>query len=312
MRSGNDTKNLTTMRLIISTFILCLLSLKMFGQQKQPQTEQLHPKFSEAYCPSAQVLVKSVIFYENYAKVYLAFEEVIVGQQVLITSLDKEYQQTFLLYSNELLVDNIPNGKLYEIEVKDACGDYVSIAFFTTRVEDIETHGIEVSNRMFKAITVFQKQKNNLPLTDFLRDLKTVSPYEKIAFIQQYFLDSRPFTKDEGTKLPEVTLLEKGGEECLCKFVFNTTQRATPAIVTADGKLKHVHEESVNSNGGIKIPWDSDSRYWWYRNTMGPSKWHYLWSEGWEAGGTDREVSYNVLSGLDEESQPSPHMVELA
>ena len=92
MRSGNDTKNLTTMRLIISTFILCLLSLKMFGQQKQPQTEQLHPKFSEAYCPSAQVLVKSDIFYENYAKVYLLCGKSI--EALMICYLNLVYETT--------------------------------------------------------------------------------------------------------------------------------------------------------------------------------------------------------------------------
>ncbi len=283
--------------------LMFLFALSLFGQEEEP----LHPKFSEVYCSPPQLIAKAVIQYEGYSKVYLEFDNAIASEGLTIRSLDESHLQQSTLSGNGILIPNLPPEKLYEIEMNDDCGEPTIVGTFSTGAGDASTYGIEVSDRMFRAITDFQSLDPEVPLSQFLEELETVSPYEKIAFIQQYFYGGQRFQTDGGPVLPPPPPPPPSGDDCLCKFVFNTTQLATPALL-ANGILKHVHEESVGPNGDIKVPWSSHSRYWWFRNTKGAAKWHYAWSEGWKAGGTHRSYSYSVADS----TLVSPHMGQLA
>ncbi len=280
-----------------------LFALNLCGQEEQP----LHPKFSEVYCTASQLVAKAVIHYEGYSKAFLEFDAVETVAGLTIRSLDEGYVEQFTLSGNGILVSNLPPEKLYEVEMTDDCGEPVVVGTFSTGAGDANTYGIEVSDRMFQAITDFQSLVPEMPLSQFLGELETVSPYEKIAFIQQYFYGGQKFQTDGGPVLPPPPPTPPTEGDCLCRFVFNTTQIASPAILE-NGLLKHIHEESAGPNGGIKIPWNSKSRYWWFRNTKGAAKWHYAWSEGWKAGGIHRSYSYSVA----DETLASPHMGQLA
>lgn len=291
------------MRLINLTWLTFFFALSLFGQEEQP----LHPKFSEIYCTPPQLVAKAVIHYEGYSKAYLEFDTIMDAGGLTIRSLDEVYSQQFTVPGNELLVTNLPTEKLFEVETADDCGNPAVVGMLSTMAGDAETFGIEVSDRMFRAIMDFQALEPEQPLGQFLNSLQEVSPYEKIAFIQQYFYGGQKFQTDGGTVLPPPPPPPPPPDTCLCRFVFNTTQIAAPAIL-ANGVLKHVHEKSVHSNGDHKIPFNSDSRYWWFRNTKGAAKWHYAWTEGWKAGGTHRSYSYSVVDS----TLASPHMGQLA
>ena len=293
------------MRLINLTSLMFFFALSLFGQEEQP----LHPKFSEIYCTPPQLVAKAVIHYEGYSKAYLEFDTIMDAGGLTIRSLDEAYTQAFTVFGNELLVTNLPAEKLFEVEMTDDCGEPAVVGMLSTMEGDVETFGIEVSNRMFRAIMDFQALEPEQPLSQFLNDLVTVSPYEKIAFIQQYFYGGQKFQTDGGTVLPPAPPPPPPPTEdtCLCRFVFNTTQIAAPAVLMS-GVLGHVHEESVGQDGGIKIKWNNGAKYWWFRNTKGAAKWHYAWSEGFGTGGDHKSYSYSVVDS----TLASPHMGQLA
>ncbi|TAK41327.1 MAG: hypothetical protein EPO28_08750, partial [Saprospiraceae bacterium] len=295
--------------IIFSTLTLFFLasSTFLYGQEEQP----LDPKFLEENCRPPILVAKAVIHYQQYSKAYLEFDGVTANQKFTFKTLEGDFSQEVISSTPAILLSGLPSEKLFAVETLDACSDTVVVATISTKAEDADVHGIEVSTRMFKAITDFQDLETETDLMSYMQGLTSVSNYEKTAFIQQYLYNGQKFATDEGVIFP--TLLPPPPppplDSCLCKFVFNTTQIASPAILN-NGTLGHVHEESVNPGdpSSPKIPWNSDSRYWWFRNTKGAAKWHYAWSEGWAAGSQHRSYSYSVVDS----NMVSPHMGQLA
>ncbi|MBI1226596.1 MAG: T9SS type A sorting domain-containing protein [Bacteroidetes bacterium] len=294
------------MRLLKLTFILLAFAQLVHGQEEQP----LDSIFYEENCHPPSLVAKAVIHYQQYSKAYLEFDAVVANQKFTFQSLDSEFSDEVNTSSPTILLTGLPYDELFTVSTLDGCGDTVVVATVSTKEDEAEQQGIEVSDSMFKAIVDFQQLDNETSLTDYLEQLTSVSVYEKVAFMQQYLYDGEKFTTDEGSSFPShIPPPAPPADSCRCKFVFNTTQIATPAILN-NGVLGHVHEESVNPGNpsSPKIPWDSDSRYWWFRNTKGAAKWHYAWSEGWSSGSQHRSYSYSVVDS----NLVSPHMGQLA
>lgn len=307
----------------LAFFGLLLCSLPLMGQEDEyPGPAPLHPNFEEPYCPVPKLVGKAVIHYQGYSRVFLEFDESVVGRNVAVQTIESSFAEGALMSSSDLLLDAVPPDTELEITVTDDCGQLVTLGSISTNPTDAATYGIEVSDRMYQAIKDFQNMEASVPFSAYLEELPTVSPYEKIAFIQQYYYNGARFQQDMGTVIPVIPGPpgpgpdddddddDDGGggdEDCRCRFVFNTTQIATPAQLMS-GVLGHVHEKSQHSNGDHKIPFQKDARYWWFRNTKGPGKWHYAWTEGWKAGGNHYAYNYNVV----EDSFESPHHAQLA
>lgn len=293
------------MRFLFYFFVSMVLSTSLVGQTTSP--ELLADKQP---CIAPSMVAQAVISYEAGAKVYLEFTHLKSGQNLTLRSTDGVFSKRIKSFNSEVIEAGLPYDKAFELKALNACGEEVVVGTFTTQKQDIETDGISVSGRMFAAIEEFQRI-GNMPLPEYLEGLMTVSPYEKIAFLQQFFFPNKKLATDEGTSLPKIgeTDHAETNQKCTCALLVNLSQLAVPGemfdVSFGNGNFSPSFEAD-SSEYGTWLPFDEDWKEKYSRRTTGPAKEHYLMNTGWN-GNENHETEYfveNLGSG-------SPHMAQL-
>ena len=266
---------------------------------------ELSPEFLAVMadtCRPPRLVAKSVINYEAYSRAYLKFEGTVEGQPFGYRLLDATEGGQVSSTNGEILVEGLLPDNLYEVTVVDNCGDEVVVTILSTFADNPSIRGIEVSARMYNTIVAFQGQDGAIPLYQYIEEAEGVSPYEKVSFMQQYFYKGQKFQTDAGPTLPPPPPTTTT-TECLCMFVFNTSQNALPGTLLPDGSIM----PSTDDSGG-KIDLPGNAHWWWATYTKGAAKWNAVQSEGWHAGSTENTVSTDVINNIN----ASPYMGQVS
>jgi len=183
------------------------------------------------------------------------------------------------------LIENLLPDKKYEVLTLSRCEVFESAGEIDTKSGEKET--LDVSADLYEAIREFQQNESTaVSLSQFLSTREDVSFFEKVYFIQQYFLRGQTISTFSHTELPGFV----PPAICNCKFVFNISQIAVPGGLNPDGTISpKTAFQTKKPMSGI-----SYNAAWWNRNTKGAAKWHQLWTEGSKAGGTDHKYEMKM------------------
>lgn len=274
--------------------MLCTVHLCRSQTDTTFTPQPLDPRFLAALadtCYSPVLTVNVTVAYQGYAKAYLEIEGMKAG--VAITLKNTAEGSLLSLTSDNngaVTISNLPLEKTYEVGVLNHCGKLVTIGYVDTKTG--KKDAIDVSTRLYEALTDFQHQQAEIPLTQYLAELQGVAFYEKVAFLQQYYYNGQPLSVDSDSELPPPGHPE--GDSCNCRFVFNTVQTAVPVKLMSNGTIQ---PEVITSE---KRPLCTDySAYWWVRQSAGAAKWHHLWTEGSKAGSSICTWRMSMLDSTD-------------
>jgi len=267
--------------------ILLFLGLAWSVQSQTPYPAPYHPKFSSAadnpcYSPGLQAF--QVIYYAQGPMVFAQFSDAV--SQVRLKRADQPTFSTIAIGGEEKLLPGLVANKDYEVYVLDQCGQYVLGGSFSTAITTAQ--GIAVSEKMYRALRDFQQQPSvsSVPLGQFLENRQDVAFFEKVYFIQQYFLKGAVIPTFSDQKLPEF----RPPTICNCEYVWNILQYVVPGEDLMNGLIKTRSEHQEKQGLGSDY-----SAFWWWRDTKGAAKWHHLWTEGSKAGGAD--LGYEMKMG---------------
>jgi hypothetical protein len=170
-------------------------------------------------------------------------------------------------------------------QAPNSCGDFEEIGKINTKTGPVDQ--LEISQELYKTITDFQKLGASAPekFSDFLKNRSDVAFFEKVYFIQQYFMDGAAIPYFSEHDLPKYDF----AGNCKCKFVFNLSQFAVPGDLNSGIITPEIRSQSKTAMDG-----DDYNAFWWDRHTKGASKWHQLSTEGSRASGSDYEVNIKM------------------
>lgn len=244
------------------------------------------------HCEFPQLEFSSIIYYENYAKAYLKFTD--NNLKLILYKLhgSADMYQEATVNSGEAVLFNLQPDQLYEIKMQNDCGESDEAIEINTHNEQAEI--VEVSNRLYDHIAEYLRNNDRTPFPDFLNGLEDINPYEKVAFVQQFFFKGAVFTED----LAEVVPIPPDPVEptdCFCNYI-RTSAMAAPANMNfASGII----QEYMEPGGGVKTNLgDPDTDTWHYYNNKGAAKWHQLYAEGYNSTpGSDYDVTVSWHDG---------------
>ncbi len=194
----------------ITLFFYALVAI-LFISPLPAQIDTLGAPFSPKFlstradtCRAPRLSANVTINNEGYSKAYLEFDVVETGRKFTYQLMDGTSKGRLYSRGESLLIEDLLPGKLYEVLTQDNCGNEAIVAVISTFEQNTSVTGIYVSDRMYQALTTFQKQKVEIGLPEYLDELDGVSPYEKIAFIQQHYYNGNKLLTDEGVNLPAI------------------------------------------------------------------------------------------------------------
>lgn len=240
----------------------------------------------EDTCDYPVLLLSPVIHYTSGPRAYIEFSDFVasirVREQGTLTF------STLEINDNKKLLSSLLSDKIYEVYTLSRCGEYELAGVINTQAGERDI--IEVSSSLYRAITDFQNDEaNSISFTEYLNARSEVSFFEKVYFIQQFFLGGASLSEFSETNLPGIPTLSP----CNCRFVFNYTQNAAPGRLAngiIEPRTDHKPKESFNN--------DSYNAHWWGRSTKGAAKWHQLWTEGFKSGAQDNKYTMRMSDSL--------------
>jgi len=271
------------------TMMLLLLSIvtPMFAQDDDenlgldslpPLPQELLDRIADT-CRNPVVQNFALIRYQNYSKVYLEMGGHPV-QSIGYKELDANSGfTTAMLQSGKAVLTNLIPGQFYTLQTANSCGVPVSFVFETdTNLQEL----IQVSGPFFEAITAYTRMDVPMSFTNYLATLTDISPYEKTAFIQQYFYRGKPFSNDIGDFVPPVPPLPDGPDTCFCNAIY-TSQLALPGMMDLISGTIRDESQSGSSNDPKNMNGDPRARVWYWLNNRGAAKYHQLFTNAYKA-----------------------------
>ncbi|MCS6930519.1 MAG: hypothetical protein NZM43_13610 [Saprospiraceae bacterium] len=254
--------------------------------EETPYTEEFLMLMADT-CDYPVVMLSPVIHYTSGPRAYIELSEWV--SHVRIREQGAAIFTNLEINGNKKLLNNLAGSKIYEVYTLSRCGEYELAGTINTYSGERDV--IEVSSSLYKAITDFQTEEtNSIPFTEYLNGRLDVPFFEKVYFIQRFFLKGALISEFSETNLPEVPTFS----ECVCSFVFNYTQFAAPGEMTNGiivPKSQSQPKEPLHGN-----PYNA---YWWGRETKGAAKWHQLWTEGFKAGSQDARYTMRMTDSLN-------------
>lgn len=284
------------MKFVTSLLLLFATTLTLLGQPNN--------------CDVLNLKGTTIVDFMDYSEASLKFLDAQDGQILNVRGTSNDFYNTSYVNNNQAIITNLPYGHSYEVETVDGCGNsYILERFSTT--DQSRTGGIKVSDDTYAAILAFQKAVNPAPLTEFITDNAELSVHEKLAFLQDYYLDGVPI--DGGDDLNEVVARVTAviGTQiefptCRCGVIFNQSHYASTGIDRGNGRNgNYDFERDVipkQSHG-------SNASYWYNRSDIGAAKSDFLFNEGFKSKRNKAYAyDYNVLG----ENNISPYFGRLA
>lgn len=285
--------------------LLCLFGMALHtNAQKEGLTDLTN--FDPGYegleeCPPPSIDVLTIIHYRDYAKVYMEIK----GTNATFVSYQLAGEpgapQQVPVKDGKVLFEKLAPNQHYYLRTLDACGKETAPMVIDTKTEPDEA--ISISTPFYNAITAYLRENKGEPFDKFLTNLESVSPYEKTAFIQQFFLKGAALTTDGGETVPPVPSGADGGEptDCVCNSI-RTSPMAFPANMNAVTKTITDYSQPGSGNTPTNLGGDGNTRTWFWLNNKGAAKWHNLWTEGYKS---EKGVDYDKEMGWQDQAVTS-------
>ena len=225
-------------------------------------------------CGSIPILTaNAVVRFEDHAEGFVEFakSEQSDEYKFFIKSDDRETQVSSVR-DNKIYFDNLPLDRVITLYYTNRCGEEIALAALETTVNDQSY--IKVSSKEIFDLTndwANQKEGKNIGLDQYILSLEGVDRYEKLSFIQDFFLNDNPYPRDvtDESILRSIKEGSRGGDECNCKTLELTTREIlTPGGVslanTTFSAGQPVHDEGRFSK--------SNSLWFYDAVATGPSK----------------------------------------
>jgi len=294
-------KNVSLMKTIFNCLLLCCIALQLRAQtdtviyvdpfdtaafpvlyDTMPYPAPYDERFLENLadtCTYPIVTIAPVIHYQSGTVVYLEFSDFTTQIRIQLPG-TAEYE-ALVVNGHSIVIQNLQPDAEYEVLTQNTCGNYRLAGKVDTRAGEKET--LDVSSALYNAIRDHQLSADGeggaIPFNIFIAQREDVAFFEKVYFIQQYYLHGVPIDIFSQTALPDY----RPPTICNCKFVFNIQQLAVPGILnggTIEPKVIAQPKQHMSGN--------DDTSEWWNRNTKGAAKWHQLWTEGSKAGSGEK------------------------
>jgi hypothetical protein len=229
----------------------------------------------------------SVLQFSTYAEAQVSIYPAHLATTIYykIAGSGEEYLTATVSEKGESMIYKLDKEKPYVIAVRNLCGKITEIGIIdaTTEFEGVVT----VSEKLHYELNRYLKEEPTTKLTDFLRNLTTVSLFERVSFVQRFFFKGTPLIDFAPIKIPEISV----PSVCFCNSII-TTQLAIPAALQfVSSGSGNVEAFTQSTSGGNPNPQGSNgsnnngtnSRKWHWLNNKGPGKYHQAWTEGFKA-----------------------------
>lgn len=252
----------------------------------------------ETECPPPIIDALSIIHYRDYVKVYLELKGTNAAFISLQLAGDRGIPAQVPIDGGKVLLENLLPNQQYYLSTLDNCGKATAPMLIDTKTEREEV--ITVSTNFYNGIVGYLKENKGIPFDEFMASLENVSPYEKTAFIQQFFNAGEPYLTDAGETVPSIPPEDGGGEptSCACSSI-RTSPLALPSVMNA---VTGTITDFSSPSSGItptSIDGGDNTRTWHFINNKGAAKWHNLYTEGYKS---EKNVNYDVLMGWQDGS----------
>lgn len=275
-------------------FILFIGTVAFAQSEEDDELVNLDTIFPGSVMPPADPCVAPVVTdvtvlqFATYAEARVTVFPANLLSHIYYKELGSEAEYSFIQASETgvAMVYGLGKNKTYQIAARDLCGVYNLVGIIDTKTEFEGT--VTVSENLHSELNRYLKEEPTVKLTDFIRNLTTVSLFEKASFVQRFFFKGAPLVDGAVLIVPEISV----PIECFCNSII-TTQLAIPAelqfVTPGSGNVEIYTQPSSGGNVGNNN--GHNSRTWHWMNNKGPGKYHQLWTEGFKATkGLDHEA----------------------
>jgi hypothetical protein len=275
--------------------ILYLICTTLVGEG-YAQTTPLIPE-----CDAPSLIANAKILYEESATLYLEFEQVDWSTEhaVYLSNADGSNEKQFITSNQVVVLDQLQRDKEYKITVWDRCSKKVDLLTFDTKVK--KEDAIVPTRRLYNLTTDWARDKKT-DLYAMLVEDKSVSLYEKAAFMQQYYVGGEPFPSQYRPPIvptreylikqmtsmmidddPDVSTPSGLAVDCNCRTVMLQFAETVGHLMNDNGMQGDYYPqiESVDyDDHSYNSFWNSWMRRWRRSTISGPAKYLQFFQNG--------------------------------
>jgi hypothetical protein len=253
-------------------------------------------------CDVPTLVANAKVLYEESAILFLEFEKVDWTSEhaLYLSDIDGSNEKALFTTNQVLVIKDLQRDKEYKLRIWDHCSNKAELMTFDTKVK--REDAIVPSRRLYN-LTVEWARAKNKDLYAILMEDKTVSLYEKAAFMQQFYAGGEPFPEmyippvvPTNTALikmlasmiidndPDPTSPPSGlAANCACRTVMLQFAETVGHLVNDNGMQGNYYPqiESVDYNDhAYNSFWNSWVNRWRRSTISGPSKYIQYYQNG--------------------------------
>ena len=179
-------------------FILSVCTVSFSQSEDDDELVDLDTIFPGSGMPAADTCIAPVVTdvtvlqFGSYAEAQVTVFPADFVSTVYYKELDSEgtFSSAQVSETGAAMVYGLGKDKIYQIVVQNLCGELTEVGIIDTKVEFEGV--VTVSENLHFEIKRYLKEEPNVKLTDFLRDLTTVSLFERTSFVQRFFFKGTP------------------------------------------------------------------------------------------------------------------------
>jgi hypothetical protein len=257
---------------------LCIIASPLSAQRTidypAPPEEDLLNALADT-CLPPHIVSTSVAHYKTFSNAYLGLYAIAENPVIRFKRPEDALFREATATGGALLLTHLESNSIYELFSQDNCGNSAMIGLVDTKTGRKEA--LDLSENLYNHIKKYLKEKDRGRIYETLDRLQDVSIYEKIAFVQQFYLDGELLDPAAENQMPPVG--RSGGDSCRCRFILNTSQLAIPSNQSSNPNVVNRVEAAQWPKAGL----GNDASYWWNRHNKGAAKWHQVYTEGYGA-----------------------------
>jgi hypothetical protein len=242
----------SAMKHLFSSFFILFLCFSTLNAQTTELDTDRPSNFTDpasisipTFVPQPAFEHTAVIRYNNLAKCFVTFaaNDAII-KLVSCKSVESGKVYEAILQNNTALFKNLPLNQKYELLAVNGQDKLVLFDGFNTYPRIKEP--IKMTAGFYNKLAKWTVTPKDIPLSQFLTDLKEISYYERLAFFQQYLLEDQPLEDTLGDDhFPNAnTNAKMSPSGCKCEFAITT-------IGSVNGGLDA--EGNANSTYGVVV-----------------------------------------------------------
>ncbi len=234
-------------------------------------------------CRYPMVLTSSVARYESHSAFYFELGGDYIPSNIIIQNVLTFAEIPITIYetTNYVTTTSLPNNSYFQIKGTNSCGEPVVIYSFNTFKPNDPY--IVVSDRMMNALNDHIDNFSSIPFYTYLNNRQDIPLIERIAFVQQYFLNNTLIQDFYQNEIPPVNTANR--LPCTCRevrtgnFAFDAVTLQTDPLNSNFGFIKPLRQTNLPDKHGL----GKNARSWYVRDSYGAGKYAQQWTEGYKA-----------------------------